>query len=156
SGADRFRLVAPQDYRVHMEVRECKAHNPPDAPSHVTAEPVMDEKHSHQWGHLHFEVPVSELPIGAYEVKYSSQPITVGDPDSFTHALPAMAAKIDTEALKVPTDGPPGSSVDVDFGGMNPLTKYWIAVRAADNCAHSGPYAVAELTTTRQNFTTLS
>ena len=36
------------------------SHAPPAAPTEMTAAPVADSKHSHQWGHLHFIVPASD------------------------------------------------------------------------------------------------
>ena len=44
----------------------------------------------------------------------------------------------------------------VKFGGMQPLTTYSVAVRGVDMCNVPGPFAVAEVMTTRINFTQLS
>jgi hypothetical protein len=68
----------------------------------------------------------------------------------------ALAAKIDSEALMVRTADPPGTTVEVAFGGMEPLTRYTVAMRAIDACNVAGPYVVAELTTTKVHFTQLS
>ncbi len=159
SGADRLRLVAPLDYRAQVTVRGtelCQVHEPPSVPADVRAEPNANDKHSHQWGTLHFVAPPSDIPIVQYEVRYSRDPITVADPETFDRSLPAVAAKIETEQLMVPIGGSAGTGVDVDFGGMEPLTRYFIAIRAVDMCNVAGPYAIAELTTTRINFTKLS
>ena len=83
-------------------------------------------------------------------------PIVAGDPDSFIRGLPALAASEAMEALMVPVSGPAGSAIEVDFGGLDPSTHYWIAVRAVDVCNRAGPHAVAEVTTTRINYTQLS
>ena len=158
SGADRLRLIAPNNYRLQVTVRGkevCAADVPPEVPTEVRASPDPDPKHSHQWGRLHFVVPSSHTPIAQYEVKVSTNPITEVDPDSFTQAMPANAATIDNEALMVPTTDTAGTGVDIAFGGMQPLTHYYVAIRARDVCM-TGPYAVAELTTTRINFTQLS
>ena len=56
----------------------------------------------------------------------------------------------------VPVSGPAGSAIEVDFGGLAPSTHYWVAVRAVDVCNRAGPHAVAEVTTTRINYTQLS
>jgi hypothetical protein len=161
SGADRLRLVGSFDYRFQVTVRGtelCEIHSPPAAPAMVRANPVENTKHSHEWGTLHFVVPASETPIVHYEVKLNTaaSPITVADPETFTRAFPAYAPKIDTEMLMVPVGQPAGTAVDVDFGGMDPETSYTVAIRAIDMCNVAGPYAVAELTTTRRNFTKLS
>ena len=58
--------------------------------------------------------------------------------------------------LVVPTGQAPGTKVNVTFGGLQPRTHYWVAVRAVDVCNVVSTYAVAELTTTKTNFTQLS
>ena len=156
SGADRLNLVSTHDYRVQVTVGRCPpGDTPPGAPTAVSADPDPDPKHSHQWGILHFVVPESEHPIARYEVRFSEQEISPGRPDSFTQAQPAGAATIENEMLMVPTSAPPGSAVEVEFGGMQPLTHYYVAIRAWDSCT-PGDYVVTELTTTRINFTKLA
>src|SRR4029077_6912582 len=49
-----------------------------------------------------------------------------------------------------------GSPVDVDFGGLNASTDYWVAVRAVDVCNRPGPHTVAQLKTTKVDYTKLS
>jgi hypothetical protein len=159
SGADRLRLTASGDARFQVTVRGaevCKTHAPPGPPTGVTARPVDDAKHSHQWGRLHFVVPPSEEPIAHYEVRTSQSAITSMSPSSFARALPGVAANAEADALMIPTDAAAGTGIDVDFGGMGPLTHYFVAIRAVDTCNVAGRYAVAELTTTRINFTQLS
>jgi hypothetical protein len=159
SGADRLRLTAPGAYRFSVTVqdgKQCQTDTAPSVPQSFQAAPVADVKHSHEWGHMSFVAPASDRPIAQYEVRFSKTPITTDDPTSFSQALPAVAAMIDTEQLMVPTTGAPGSEVAVDFGGMVPRTQYWVAVRAVDICNVAGPYAVADLTTTKINFTQLS
>jgi len=159
SGADRLRLVSPRDYRFQVNVQDmelCQSHAPPETPAAMNTLVDPDEKHSHEWGHLQFLVPKSERRIDHYEVRYSKTEISASDSSSFAQALPVMAAQTDSVALSVPTSGSPGSLVDVRFGGMEPLTKYWIGLRAVDACNVAGPYAVSSLTTTRINFTQLS
>jgi hypothetical protein len=159
SGADRLRLIAPRDYRFQVSVRDrafCQAHAVPETPAAMNVVVDPSEKHSHEWGRLQFAVPPSERPIDHYEVRYSKFPIVGGDQSTFDRAWPVLANKAETVALTVPTTGSPGAAVDVSFGGMEPLTKYWVAVRAVDACNVPGPYAVAALTTSRINFTQLS
>ncbi|MES1207540.1 MAG: CFI-box-CTERM domain-containing protein [Pseudomonadota bacterium] len=159
SGADRLGRLAPMDHRVEVEVRDsqlCQQLRAPEAPANVTTVPVPDKKQSHQWGVLHFVVPHSERPIGRYEVRFSASRISVADPITFDRALPAVAAAVESEALTVPKDSPPGTGIDVKFGGMSPSTTYFVGIRAVDVCNVAGPYAVAEMTTTAINFTKLS
>ena len=88
-------------------------------------------------------------------MKLSTTEISPTNLDSFTQAMPANAATIENESLMVRTTDSAGTGVDIAFGGMQPLTHYYVAIRARDVCM-TGPYAVAELTTTRINFTQLS
>jgi hypothetical protein len=158
SGADRLLMSVTQTSRLDLEVRPCLSHMPPEAPTDVTAEPVVDPKHSHEWGHLHFVVPPNSAGgISMYEVRTSTEPnpIVVDNPTSFIQGLPGQAASSKTEGLMIPVTGAPGTAVDVDFGGLSPSTHYWVGVRAVDNCNRPGPHAVAELTTTRVNYTQL-
>jgi hypothetical protein len=159
SGADRLRLIAPRDYRFKIDIKDpqfCAGMAAPEEPAGVAATPVLEDKHVHEWGVLRFTVPRSERAIARYEVRYIDEPITPGDPVTFLRANPAVAAKIHTEALVVPVGNPPGTRVEVRFGGMLPETRYWVAIRAVDGCNAAGPYAVAEIMTPRQKFTQLS
>lgn len=156
SGADRLRLAAGRDYRLQIQtlgVDACGGTRAPGAPADLKVEPHPDEKHSHQWGHMGFTVPPNDFGIVSYEVRVGTEPIT--DEASFMRAQPANGATLETEELVVPAGGSPGSRVYVDFGGMMPVTHYWIGIRAIDTC-NTGPIAIAELTTTAIHFTKLS
>ncbi|HEY7375349.1 MAG TPA: CFI-box-CTERM domain-containing protein [Polyangia bacterium] len=157
SGADRLRMGATQTSRLELEVRPCLANAPSEAPTGLTVAPVADPKHSHEWAHLHFVVPGNQAEISRYEVRTSTDPhpIVAGDDTSFIQGLPAQAASSKTEALVIPVGQPSGAAVDVDLGGLRPLTHYWVGVRAVDDCNRPGPHAVAEVTTTKINFTQL-
>lgn len=164
SGADRLRLISPADYRFQVNVSDpdlCRPHGAPAMPAalSVVDDTSDDMKHAHQWGILRFKVPASERPIAQYEVRYSNAakaPIVAGQQATFDQALPALAAKIDSEALMVRTTDPVGTTVEAAFGGMEPLTRYSVAIRAVDSCNVPGPFAVAEVTTTQVHFTKLS
>jgi hypothetical protein len=158
SGADRLRMSATQTARLELEVRPCLSSAPPEQPADVAAEPVLDPKHSHEWGHLRFVVPADAAGrVSRYEVRVSTErdPIVPGDAQSFIRGLPGQAASSKTEGLVVPVDKGPGETVDVDFGGLTPSTHYFVGIRAIDNCNRPGPHAVVELTTTRVNYTQL-
>jgi len=129
---------------------------PPLMPTDVRITPVGDPKHSHEWGHLHFVVSPSQARIHDYEVRVSEEPITTSDPKSFTEGRQANIAAVEDGMLVVPKDGTPGSSVDVDFGHLNPDTTYFVAVRAKNDCAQVSDYVVGSFTTSRINFTKLS
>jgi hypothetical protein len=132
----------------------CSGNQPPDAMQNLDVEPVTDEKHSHQWGHLSFSVPYEELGIQRYEARVSTSPIT--DEASFIAAVPANAAAIDSVELVIPTGGNTGDTVAVDFGGLMPETRYYVGIRAIDVCNEPGPIATATLETTAIHFTTVS
>jgi hypothetical protein len=160
SGADRLLLVSSSgDSRFSVDVRDsefCASHAAPAAPSDIVANPHPNAKNSHQWGVLHFVVPTSDRLIDHYLVRFSKTVIAAGDETAFTQAPPAVAANSNSEALTIPVDAGAGTGVEVPFGGMEPLTRYWVAIRAVDRCNTAGPFAVTDLTTTRINFTQLS
>jgi len=136
---------------------DCSASTGPAAPGDLQAGPVDDPKNSYQWGSLHFLVPASSHPIHNYEVRVGTSEITTADPSTFSNAVLATSASLEGDALVVPTTGAAGSPVDVNFGGLSPVTAYYVAVRAIDECAVAGPYAVSKrFTTTKINFTKLS
>jgi hypothetical protein len=136
---------------------DCSTSTGPAAPGNLQAGPVDDPKNSYQWGALHFTVPASTHPIHNYEVRVGTSEITAADPQTFNNAGLATSASLEGDALVVPTTGAPGTAVDVDFGGLSPVTSYYVAVRAVDECAVVGPYAVSKrFTTTKINFTKLS
>ena len=118
--------------------------------------PVTDVKHSHEWGHLHFVVAPSEAAIPDYEVRVSTTAITTDKPDSFDKALSANVASLENGMLVVPTNGAPGTAVDVDFGQLQASTTYFVAIRAKNLCASTSPYVVGSFATTKINFTKLS
>lgn len=127
----------------------------PDAPGGVTADHVADPKNSYQWGTLHFLVPNSVVPIHSYEVRVSPNPI-----DGNNSGMLAVSASLEGDALIVPITGAPGTAVDVNFGAplgiIQPEGHYYVGVRAQNQCAQMGPFAVAQFTTTKINFTKLS
>ena len=159
SGADRLRLSSTLTSRLEVEVRPCPANPPPSAPTGVTVETVVDPKHSHEWARLRFNAPdsIGQFGIARYEVRTSkTNPIVPGDVTSFVQGVPGQAASVAAEALMIPVGGAPGAPVDVDFGGLDAMTHYWVGVRAVDSCNRAGPHVVAEVTTTRINYTQLS
>jgi len=58
--------------------------------------------------------------------------------------------------LLVPTTGTPGTSVDADFGHLEPATTYFVAIRAKNACGQVSGYAVGSFSTSKVNFTKLS
>lgn len=128
--------------------------DPPQRIPNLIATRYPDEKHSHEWGLLSFTVPQSIRPLSHYVVRMSATPIVDGA--TFDQAMPALEAEIDSVQLEVPADLAPGTTIDVEFGGMQPELEYHIAVQAVDECNQAGPFEVTSLTTTKVNFTTVS
>ncbi len=158
SGADRLRLASTLTSRLDVEVRPCPDNPPPGAPGDFTVEKVEDPKHSHEWARLRFNVPFTVgLGIARYEVRASKvDPIVPGDEISFLRGEPGESASLTADALMIPVGGAPGTPVEIDLGGLDAMTRYWIGLRAVDSCNRSGPHVVAEFTTTRINYTQLS
>jgi len=198
SGADRFRLITSNGYRMKVSVRvsstagaggvsgtggagggsgatgsggmagasgtggaatgggDCTTSTGPAVPGDLQVDHVDDPKNSYQWGKLHFLVPASGNPIHHYEVRVGTAEVTTSDPSTFLANTPAVSASLEMDALVVPSTGATNSAVDVNFGGLSPLTTYYLAIRAVDDCAVAGPYAVAKFMTTKINFTKLS
>jgi hypothetical protein len=92
--------------------------------------------------------------VSQYVLRTSTNPI-LGEGD-FTRAAPAFAASTDTQEVLVPVDGEAGDWVEVDVGQLQFETHYFIAIRALDVCNDASPFAVAEMTTTQINFTTVT
>lgn len=165
SGADRLHFFGPATapHRMTLEVYSphfCDEATGPGAISGFVVTPAADNKHSHEWGHLSFLAPargvtaeVGALPILRYDVRVSTTPIT--DEASFLAGMPANEASADSIGLVVPTTAAPGETVDEDFGGLAPLTTYWVGIRGVDQC-YAGPVAVASTSTTAIHFTTVS
>jgi hypothetical protein len=144
-------LICGPDYTC---VGVCDVPMMPDAIDDLSAVPHPDVKQSHHWAHLSFHVPSSPRRIVRYELRVGTSPIV--DEASFERALPAVEPRIERVQLTVPTDGQSGDPVDLDFGGLIPETSYWVAIRAVDQCNAKGPIAVAQVTTTKIHFTTVS
>lgn len=138
----------------------CEVNLALDGPEALTLGVYPDERHSHHWATMAFVVP--ELPRGllGWEVRVSSAPIV--DEESFLAGRPAQAADLGDVALVVPRTRPdgsplvPGDVIELELGGLAPLTRYHVGVRAIDACSERSAIAVAELETTEIHFTTVS
>jgi hypothetical protein len=135
-------------------VGQCTLDERPDAPAMLTAAPVTDPRHSHEWVHFTFVVPESMRGLASYEVRVGADPIT--DDASFAAARPASAATLEDAALAVPIGGAAGSTVEVDVGHLAPSSHYYVGIRAYDDCNAAGGIASVEVTTTPIHFTTVS
>ena len=135
-------------------VGRCTIEMHPAAPSDVTARPVDDIHHSHEWVHASFVAPHLARGIASYEVRVGTSPIT--DAVSFMAARPASAATIEDQGLIVPIAAAAGETVEVDLGHLSPSSRYYVGVRAFDECHAAGDIASTEVETTAIHFTTVS
>lgn len=166
SGVDRLRQACER--RVEIGVGVCDRAPVVSPIVDLTASPVTDEKHSHEWADVSFTaVDVEGLQPVGYQVKISTSPIT--DDIEFIQAEDAKATTLDYQGLDLcpideasagcasaPNCPPIGARVAVQIGKLHFQTRYYVAVRAIGPCGATGPIASAELETTEINFTTVS
>ena len=130
------------------------------APADFTISRWPEDADSHQWAELDFSVPLLTRGLLGWEVRVSTSPIT--DEASFLAGDPAQAGTDGDVALEVPIareDGTPlvtGDPIHLELGGLDPLTHYYVGVRAIDACTERSTIAVAEIETTEIHFTTVS
>jgi len=160
SGVDRLRRDA-NGSRFVVAVRD-SATKPPDptigAVEALTLATHPDELHSHAWVTMQLRAPQSERPLFGYEVRIAEAPIT--DEASFVReGRPAKTATSGTEgatALTLPANTPAGGLITTTIGDLAAQTHYYVAVRAINDMNEHGPLAVAEITTTKRSFATVS
>jgi hypothetical protein len=156
SGADRLKRLSDGS-RVWVGVRpavSCASDTPPSAVTALESSAHGNRLHAHEWARLRFAAAADDLSVQRYDVRISTSPIV--DDASFMAAMPAKAASVAAPELRVPTDIAAGQIIDVELGGMVAETRYFIAVRAIDSCARSGPIASTELTTPAREFATVT
>lgn len=161
SGIDRLR-ADDQGQRFTVEVRPPGIAELGDQPIgpieqlklHVHPDPLR----SHAWVQMSFLAAASKAELHEYEVRVATEPIY--DEASFIQlGRPAKNATLSSEgatALMLPVDAPAGATVSGVIGDLTALTHYYVGVRATDVANRHGPIAVAEITTTKQTFTTVS
>jgi len=135
-------------------VGRCEVAQAPEAPSRIVVSEHPEMRHAHAWAQLEFEAPGSPRGVTRYEVRVGTAPIV--DEASFLAARPAKAATLEDEALVVPVEAAAGDVVQLELGGLSPQTRFWVGVRAIDDCNVEGPIAVAEFETPEIRFTTVS
>lgn len=115
-------------------------------------------RHSHEWVRIAFLAPDSSEALHGYDVRVGTEPIT--DEESFIRgARPAKTATEGAEgavALMLDPELPTGSKVEGEIGNLSARTRYWVAVRARDRLARTGPLSVAAITTTDRTFATVT
>jgi hypothetical protein len=156
SGGDRLMRDQNGDrFVVIVKAPElCGNDTPPSAVSGLALAPYPDRLEAHQWAELDFRAARDDRAVFRYDVRVSTDPIV--DEASFMRGQPAKSATTAAEALDVPNDVAAGDAIKVDIGGLIGETHYYVAVRAVDACAEAGPISVAEITTPKREFATVS
>lgn len=113
---------------------------------------------SHTWVVMRFRAAASSVPLHAYEVRLSTEPIV--DEASFIaqgrQAKNATDSAEGATSLTIPTDVPAGEFIETTIGDLVALTHYYVGVRATDELNQHGPVSIAEITTTQRRFATVS
>jgi hypothetical protein len=114
--------------------------------------------HAHEWITLSFLAATSQQPLHAYEVRISTSPIF--DEASFIRdGRPAKTASEDEEgavSLMLPAEVEAGHLVKGEIGDLVAETHYYVAVRATDTLDRHGPISVAQITTQKRAFATVT
>jgi hypothetical protein len=117
-----------------------------------------DVLHAHEWIAISFLAASSEQPLHSYDVRVSTDPIV--DELSFIRSgRPARTASEDLEgavSLVLPPGVPAGESIESEIGDLIAQTRYYVAVRATDRLDRHGPISVAQVTTSKRTFATVS
>ena len=117
-----------------------------------------DELHAHEWITVSFLAARSETALHDYEVRVASEPIS--DATSFIrNGRPAKTATLDAEgavSLMLDAGIAAGQPVHGAIGDLVAETHYYIAVRATDRLNRHGPISVAQITTPKRVFATVT
>ena len=156
SGADRLH-ANQQGNRFEVLVKppvSCEGNEPPGAVRSFEVRHFPNQLHSHEWAELDFAAAGDDAGVFRYEVRVSTEPMI--DDATFMRGLPAKNATVAAEELRVPTDTPAGGVVQANIGGLVAETHYYVGIRAVDSCAAMGPLSIAEITTDRRTFQTVT
>jgi hypothetical protein len=116
------------------------------------------ELHAHEWIKLSFVAVKSQERLHGYEVRVAMRPI-VDDASFIREGRPAETATVDAEgavALMLPIDARPPALVQGEIGGLLAQTHYYVGVRAVDRLNRHGPISVAQITTPKRTFATVT
>ena len=126
--------------------------------SNLTLRHHDNQLRAHTWVLMSFLAARSEMPIHAYEVRVSTEPMA--DETAFIrNGRPAKNATDDSEgasALMLPVDVPEGSMIATAIGDLVAETHYYVGVRAVDERNRPGPISVAEIDMPARTFATVS
>ena len=132
--------------------------SPPSAVTELSLSHHSVELRAHTWVLLRMRAAQSELPLHAYEVRVATEPIA--DTASFIRngrqAKNATDAAEGATSLRLPTDVPAGQWIEASIGDLAAETHYYVGVRATDEANQPGPVTVAEITTPKRIFATVT
>jgi len=135
----------------------CEVTMTPGAVRGLELESHPDERESHRWALMHFELPESSRAIRGLEVRFA-RPFQVDDPIEIWQPArgPDPADPDNAVALELPRDLEPGEAVDTTLAFDREATTYRVAIRVVDDCGEESAWQTAEVTTTEIHFTTVS
>lgn len=113
---------------------------------------------AHTWVRLRMRAARSTLPLHAYEVRVATVPIT----DATSFIREGRQAKNATDSaegatlLSLPTEVESGQWIEAGIGDLAESTHYYVGVRATDELNRHGPIAIAEITTKKREFQTVT
>ena len=156
SGADRLRKDG-RGYRFTVVTKaggSCDENAAPGAVTEMQLRRFPEALDAWQYAELQFRAAADDTGVFDYDVRVSTEPIV--DEESFMNGVAAKAATTAAEALHIPAGTAPGSMIEANLGGLSAETHYYVGVRAVDGCATPGPLSVAEITTERRIFATVT
>jgi hypothetical protein len=156
SGADRL-LLSEGSYRLKVVVKpplNCAGNTPPGPVQALALHEYPNRLHAYQWAALDFQAASDDSGVFRYEVRVATEPIT--DDETFMHGQVAKSATMAADELRIPADPGVGSEIHAELGGLVAETHYYVGVRAVDGCAMGGPIMVAQMTTPKREFATVT
>jgi hypothetical protein len=156
SGADRLKQAADGS-RLKVIVTpplSCMGNHPPSQVEGLELAGYPDKLHAHQWAQLKFKAAADDTAVFRYDVRVSTDPIV--DDETFMRGQAAKSATMAADELRISAQVNPGTEIRADFGGLIAETHYYVGVRAIDACAAGGSISVAEITTPKRQFATVS
>ncbi|HEX6240923.1 MAG TPA: CFI-box-CTERM domain-containing protein, partial [Polyangiales bacterium] len=129
----------------------------------LKAAPHSDKTLAHMWAQLSFLTPISERPIGGYQIEVKA-PDSVWEPaftpDDEQELLPValdICADPDVPGRNRCEALPPGTPLEATIAGLRANTQYQFRVTPRDRpCAEMGGSVETAYTTPERTFTTVT
>jgi len=156
SGADRL-LLSEEGYRLKVVVKpplSCEGNAAPGPVDALELARYPNHLQAHQWAELDFRAAADDSGVFRYEVRVATDEIV--DDASFMRGQAAKSATMAADELRLPAETAAGAMIHAALGGLVAETHYYVGVRAIDACATPGPIRVAEFTTPKREFATVT